>query len=222
VIILKICAVIPAYNEEDNIAEVVKKTKENVDSVIVVDDGSEDDTAHIAEMMGATVVRHPVNMGKGFALETGIEKALEDDPDILVTLDADNQHDPADIPMLSNTLINENLDIVFGSRSLNGDMPLILRFGNWWLCKSAQVLFGTKVTDSQSGFKAFRRDAYEKLKWKSSHYSVDSEIIMNTGRNKLKHGQIPIKTLYNCKHKGTTVIDGIRIFLNMLLWRFKG
>ena len=219
---MKICAVIPAYNEEENIAEVVKKTREHVDSVIVVDDGSEDDTAHIAEMMGATVVSHLVNMGKGFALETGIEKALENGSDILVTIDADNQHDPKDIPRLSNILINENLDIVFGSRSLDGDMPLILKFGNWWLCKSAQLLFGTKVTDSQSGFKAFRRDAYEKLKWRSSHYSVDSEIIMNAGTNKLRHKQIPIKTLYNCNHKGTTVIDGIRIFLNMLLWRFKG
>lgn len=219
---MKICAVIPAYNEEENIANVVRKTKEHVDSVIVVDDGSKDDTAHIAEMVGATVVSHLVNMGKGFALETGIEKALEDGSDILVTIDADNQHDPEDIPKLSNILINENLDIVFGSRSLDGDMPIILKFGNWWLCKSAQLLFGTNVTDSQSGFKAFRRDAYEKLKWTSSHYSVDSEIIMNTGRNKLRHKQIPIKTLYHCNHKGTTVIDGIRIFLNMLLWRFKG
>ncbi len=218
---MKTCAVIPAYNEEENIAEVVNKTKNYVDRVIVVDDGSGDQTFERAS--GADVVlRHLVNMGKGFALETGVEKALEDGSDVLVTLDADNQHDPGDIPRLTNILINENLDIVFGSRSLNGDMPLVLRFGNWWLCKSARVLFGTKVTDSQSGFKVFRGDAYERLRWRSSHYSVDSEILMNAGRNKLRHRQIPIKTIYHCKHKGTTVVDGIRIFLNMLFWRLRG
>jgi len=218
---LKTCAIIPAYNEEGQIADVVRRTKEHVDSTIVVDDGSEDLTAEKAA--GADfVLRHIINMGKGFALRTGIEKAIRDGSDVLVTIDADNQHDPADIPRLVNTLVSEDADIVFGSRSFDGDMPIILRAGNWWLCKSAGILFGADVSDSQSGFKVFKKEAYEKLKWKSSHYSVDSEIISKVGRNGLKHKQVPIKTIYHSKYKGTTVIDGVRIFLNMLSWRLGG
>jgi len=220
---LKTCAIIPAYNEERYISEVIRKAKKYVDSVIVVDDGSTDETFKRASDADADIVlRHPVNIGKGFALETGIEKALENGSDVIITLDGDNQHDPEDIKRLTGVLIDEDLDIVFGSRSLNREMPLILRFGNWWLCKSAKILFGIDIRDSQSGFKAFRREVYEKIRWKSIYYSVDSEIIMNVGKNGLRYKEIPIRTIYHCKHKGTTIIDGIRIFLYMLLWRVRG
>ncbi len=218
---LKTCAVIPAFNEEENIGKVVKETKKYVDNVIVVDDGSTDKT--LEEASDADIVlRHPVNMGKGFALETGIEKALENGSDILITLDGDNQHNPRDIPKLASILVDDNLDVVFGSRPLNGEMPPLLRFGNWWLCKSAQLLFGSRIQDSQTGFRAFRKEAYDRIRWRSHHYSMDSEIVMNVGRNKLRHRQVPIKTRYHCGHKGTTIIDGVRIFLNMVFWRVRG
>ncbi|OYT53602.1 MAG: hypothetical protein B6U72_05235 [Candidatus Altiarchaeales archaeon ex4484_2] len=218
---LKTCAVIPAFNEEENIGEVVRETRKYVDNVIVVDDGSTDKT--FEEASDADIVlRHPVNMGKGFALGTGVEKALENGSDIFITLDGDNQHNPGDIPKLASILVDDKLDVVFGSRSLNGDMPLVLRFGNWWLCKTAQLLFGSRIEDSQTGFRAFRREAYDKIRWSSHHYSMDSEIVMNVGRNKLRHRQVPIKTHYHCRHKGTTVVDGVRIFLNMLFWRVRG
>ena len=135
---MKTVAVIPAHNEEESIAEVVEKTRNFVDSVVVVDDGSVDNTFRNAEKADITL-RHVVNMSKGLALLTGIEAALKEDADIIVTLDGDNQHDPTDIPRFVNILKEENLDIIFGSRQLNGTMPHILRFGNWWLTTSIRL-----------------------------------------------------------------------------------
>ena len=214
----KITVIIPAHNEEKTIADVVEKTKPYVDSVIVVDDGSLDNTFHNAKNADI-VLKHAVNMSKGFALETGIEAALKENADIIVTLDGDNQHDPEDIPRFVNTLMEENLDIVFGSRQLNGAMPFILRFGNWWLTTSTRLLFGINIKDTQSGFRVFTREAYKKLKWSSHDYRVESEMIANTAKHNLKYKELPIKTAYHSSYKGTTVLDGIRIFLNMLWWR---
>jgi len=218
---LKTCAVIPAFNEEKNIANVVNETKKHVDTVIVVDDGSTDKTPKEATKADI-FLKHIVNMGKGFALQTGVERALMEDVNVIVCLDGDNQHNPGDIPKLVGALIEQDMDIVFGSRSLNGDMPWVLRFGNWWLCKSAQMLFGSSISDSQTGFKAFRKETYDKIRWKSKSYSMDSEIIMRVGKNNLRHVQVPIKTHYHCGHKGTTIIDGLRIFRDMLFWRMWG
>ena len=216
---MKTVAVIPAHNEEGSIAEVVEETKKYVDSVVVVDDGSHDNTFLEAGNADVTL-RHVVNMSKGLALLTGIEAALREDADIIVTIDGDNQHDPEDIPRFVNILQEEKLDILFGSRQLNGSMPHILRFGNWWLTTSTRLLFGINILDTQSGFKVFTREAYNKLKWSSHDYRAESEMIANTAKHGLKYKEIPIETVYHGSYKGTTVLDGFRIFLSMLWWRF--
>lgn len=217
---MKTVAVIPAHNEGDSIAGVVERTREFVDSVVVVDDGSLDDT-FVRAGDADVVLRHAVNMRKGFALGTGVEAALGEGADVVVLLDGDNQHDPGDIPRFIDILREENLDIIFGSRQLNGDMPSILRFGNWWLTTSTRFLFGINILDTQSGFRVFRREAYEKLRWSSHDYGVESEMIANTAKHNLRYREIPIKTVYHGSYRGTTVLDGLRIFLGMLWWRIR-
>jgi glycosyltransferase involved in cell wall biosynthesis len=139
--------------------------------------------------------------------------------DFIVTLDGDGQHAPGDIPKLVGTLRKEKLDIVLGSRYLKTEMPVTKQLGNWLLSSASRIFFGVDVKDTQCGFKAFTRQAYGKIRWDSRNYSVESEIIMRTGKEKLKYKEIPIRTIYQDKFKGTTIIDGARIFFRMLWWR---
>jgi glycosyltransferase involved in cell wall biosynthesis len=214
----KVWVVIPAHNEEKNIGRVIKKTRKFSKNVIVVDDGSKDKTAIIAEKSGAFVLKHIVNLGKGAALKTGCEYAIKKKAEKIVALDADGQHDPKEIPEFVKAL--NDADIVFGYRRLNKNMPFVLRYGNWFIFFMTKLLFGLKIIDTQCGYRAFRADAYSKIKWDASDYSMESEIVANTGKAHLKYSQIPIETIYSDKYKGTTVIDGIRIVLNMIWWRF--
>ena len=209
--------IIPANNEEKNIAEVVKKSKKFSENVVVVDDGSDDKTSDIAKKKGAVVLKHIVNLGKGAALKTGCDYALKQGAENIVVLDADGQHDPKEIPNFVKAL--NKADIVFGYRRLNRNMPFILRFGNWFIFFVTKLLFGLKIADTQCGYRAFNADAYKKIKWNSTDYSMESEMIANAGKTHLKYSQIPIETIYSDKYKGTTIFDGIRIVLNMVWWR---
>lgn len=214
---MKTYIVIPAYNEEKTIEEVITKSKK-YGSTVVVDDGSTDSTYGNAKSADY-LLRHIVNMGKGVALKTGIESAIKKDAKIIVTIDADSQHDPKDIPRLVELLKKEDLDIVLGSRPVGTKMPLIMKFGNIFLYTAFRILFHANIKDTQSGFRAFKSNIYKKIEWESSSYSVETEMLVNVEKYKLKYKEIPIETKYPDRHKGTTVIDGVKIFLNMLYWK---
>lgn len=215
--ISKIWAVVPAYNEEKNIAGIIRKAKKYVDEVIVVDDGSKDRTKEAAEKANAVVLRHIVNLGKGAALKTGCDFAAKKGTKFMVALDADAQHNPDDIPRFIEKL--RKYDMVFSYRKASRKMPLLLRFGNWFISNVARVLYGVKLNDTQSGYRAFSKKAYKKIRWNASDYSMESEMISRAGKQKLKYVQIPIKTIYSDKYKGTTIIDGIKIVLSMFWWK---
>jgi len=213
----KTFAVIPGYNEEKSIGKVVKETKKYISDVVVVDDGSRDSTSLQAEKQGAIVLKHVINIGKGAALKTGCDYAIKNGAAKIVVLDADTQHEPSSIPLFLNAL--EEADVALGRRGLNKNMPFVFRFGNWFINKTTKLLYGLSLHDTQCGYRAFTAEAYKKIKWKSSSYSMESEMIANIGKRKLKYKEIPIKTIYADKYKGTTVIDGIKIILNMAWWR---
>ncbi|MEK6984034.1 MAG: glycosyltransferase family 2 protein [Nanoarchaeota archaeon] len=213
----KIWAVIPAYNEGRNIAKIIKKTKKHIRNVVVVDDGSKDNTKEMAESAGAIVLKHILNLGKGAALKTGCDYAIKKDAKFMVVLDADAQHDPEDIPRFIEKL--DKCDIVFSYRKASRKMPLVLRFGNWFISNVAGILYGVRLKDTQSGFRAFSKDAYRKIRWNASDYSMESEMISKAGKQRLKYVQIPIETIYSDKYKGTTIVDGIKIVLNMFWWK---
>ncbi len=213
----KVWVVIPAHNEEKNIGRVIEKIRKGSKNVVVVDDGSKDKTALIAEKAGIVVLRHIVNLGKGAALKTGCEYAIKKGAEKIVVLDADGQHDPNEIPNFIKAL--NKADIVFGYRRLNKNMPFVLRYGNWFIFFITKLLFGLKIVDTQCGYRAFKSKVYNKIKWDAQDYSMESEMVANTGKARLRYGQIPIETIYSDKYKGTTVIDGFKIVLNMIWWR---
>ena len=187
----KIFAIIPAHNEEKHIGKVVWKAKKYVDEVIVVDDGSKDKTKKSAEKSGAIVLRHVVNLGKGASLKTGCEYAIKHNADIIITIDADGQHDPKEIPKFLESL--KKYDVVLAFRKMTKNMPLILKFGN-------SVINQT-------------------IRWKASDYSMESEIIAKIGKRKLSYCEIPIDTIYSDKYKGTTILDGIKIVFDLFIWK---
>ena len=210
-------AVIPAYNEEKNISSIIKKSKKYVEQVVVVDDGSKDKTKKIAEKERAIVITHIVNLGKGASLKTGCDYAVKKGAKFIVVLDADAQHEPDDIPRFIDKL--RKYDIVFSYRRASRQMPLILRFGNWFISGATKILYGISISDTQSGYRAFSREAYKKIRWNASDYSMESEMISRAGKQRLKYVQIPIETIYSDKYKGTTIIDGVKIVLNMIWWK---
>ena len=213
----RVFAVIPAHNEEKHIGDVVRQAKKYVNNVVVVDDGSKDRTVEEAKKSGAIVLNHLVNLGKGAALKTGCDYAIKNKADIIVAIDADAQHNPKEIPKFIGAV--KMHDVVIGYRKLNKSMPFILRFGNWFINKTIRFLYGVKIRDSQCGYRAFTSEAYKKLRWKASDYSMESEMIAKIGKHRLSYAEVPIETIYSDKYKGTTILDGIKIVFNLLLWR---
>jgi len=195
-----IIAVLPAYNEEDNIAKVLLKVEKYVNKAIVVDDGSTDLTAEIAERMGAIVYRHKNHLGKGEALKTGFELAKKFNADIVVTLDSDGQHDPEEIPKVIEPLIKGEADIVIGSRTLsNSKIPTTRKIGNKALNWMTNIASGLKITDTQSGFRAFTKEAIEKIEIKDHGMGVESQMLIDAASKNLRIKEVPITVKYGKK-----------------------
>ena len=211
---MKKIIVIPAYNEEKTIFDVVSKCKKYGD-VIVVDDGSKDNTYLEAEKANVLVLKHRVNLGKGATLKTGCDAALMKNADVIIIIDSDGQHDPDEIPFFYTNL-KEN-DIVFSRRIKRDEMPLFAKVGNTGLKFITNLLFKVKLEDPQSGFRAFTKNCYDKIRWNTTGYSVENEIIARVGINDLKYSQIPIKTIYKDRYKGTTLLDGVKILIDMFV-----
>jgi len=209
--------VVPACNEEQHISLVLSDIKKYTNNIILVDDGSKDNTVKLAENLGVIVLKHMFNLGKGAALKTGCDFALKKKANKIIVIDSDGQHKPENIPDFLKAL--ETNDIVFSYRTQRDVMPLVLRFGNWVINTVSYLLFGLKLKDTQCGYRGFTSNAYKIVKWEAVDYFMESEMVAKAGRAKLKYVQIPIDTIYSNKYKGTTVLDGMRIVLNMFIWR---
>ena len=218
---MKLIIVIPAYNEEKTIDSVIKGLKsKGYKNIIVVDDGSNDKTSKIAKKNKVSVYRHIINRGLGGALNTGITAALSEGADIIVTFDADGQHDTRDIPRLVKE-IRKGYDVCIGNR-INKDMPFIRRLGNRILDLITYSLFGIYVNDTQSGLRAFSRKAASKLDLRTNRMEVSSEIIIEIKKNNLKLKEIPIKTIYTeySMSKGNVnIFNAFKIVFKLILRR---
>jgi glycosyltransferase involved in cell wall biosynthesis len=215
-------AVIPAYNEEKNIARVLAGVKKYTDNIIVIDDGSKDRTSQIAKDSGANVLRHFINRGLGGALGTGIEAALDSGADIILTIDADGQHDPDEIPKLTEPIIRGEADIVIGSRFLQKQkMPLFRKAGNYFFNFFTYFLFNIKSTDSQSGMRAFNRKVGESLEIFTSGMEVSSEIIKEIKQQNFKMKEVPIKAIYTdySLSKGQGFWVGFKTLAKLLIFK---
>lgn len=193
---MKVIAVIPAYNEEQTIAEVLDRTRPFVDEIVVVNDGSTDRTVDIARGRGARVVSHAVNRGLGASIGTGFAAALRRGADVVLTLDADGQHDASEIPHFLKA-IESGADMVIGSRVLSlASMPWIRRCANLMGNLTTFVLFGVWVSDSQSGFRAFTRAAVSAIRIHTNRMEVSSELVAEAKRNHLRLVEVPIRAIY--------------------------
>lgn len=218
----KVIAVIPAYNEEKHIYSVVREARKHVSQVIVVDDASSDNTFSLAKKAGALVLKHPINLGLGGSLKTGCDAALLHNAEIIITLDGDGQHNPKEIPKLFKFLTTNRLDAVFGERPFSKNMPFVKKIGNKLFHRFSKHIFGIKVKDTQTGFRAFTTEAYKKIRWKSSDYAVASEMLINAEKNNLKYAPFKIETIYHDDYKGTTILDGLKIAGKMINLKING
>ncbi len=217
-----VVVVVPAFNERSSVGGLVRSVRRHLSRVVVVDDGSSDSTAKEARNAGAEVLSLPVNMGVGFATRLGVEHAIEQlGADVVVTLDADGQHCPGAIPFLLSGL-SRGVDVVFAVRKDRGSMPVVKRFGNYFLSAATNALYGQSFSDTQTGFRAFTAEAYRKMELFANDYSFCSEFASEVARNGLKYSEVPIDSTYDSwtAVKGTDLAAGARIFVNSLFWRF--
>ncbi len=196
--ISRVVAVIPCLNEERFIGDVVTRAAKYVDKVIVVDDGSTDRTAQAAVQAGAEVISHPASLGAGASTRTGLEAALGDGAEVIVTLDGDNQHNPDEIPFLLKPLTTGNADMVIGSRFMKKDCaPVYRKFGinliNWL------YNFGRKdrLLDSQSGFRAYSRKAAESMHITYQDFGFSIQTLVQARKKGLKMVEVPISCIYH-------------------------
>ncbi len=212
---MKIVIGIPAFNEEKNIAGLLIKLKKISQNIIVCDDGSKDLTGKIAENLGAIVIQHKKNLGYGSAIKSIFLKAHEVNADVLVTFDADGQHRIEDINTILEPIKKNIADIVIGSRFLNNNqqMPKYRKIGIQTITKLTNVTGGTKITDSQSGFRAYSKKILENIKPTESGMGISTEILIKTQKAGYRITEVPITILYegdtsthNPVSHGTSVI----------------
>lgn len=219
---MKIFVVVPAYNEEKRLKKVLRDLKKIKLPIIVVDDGSEDNTYDVARKThGVLVVRHSINIGKGAALKTGCEAAFKAGGDAVVLIDSDGQHKVEDIQPFLKKIKSGEFDIVFGSRNLGLGAPFVRFMGNKLVSVFVNLLFGIYVSDVLCGFRALTKKAYKKINWESSNYSVETEMVIKTGKNKLKYCEVPVQTVYYDEFKGVSLLDTFSVFFDILRWRVK-
>ena len=216
----KIIAVLPAYNEEVSIGSVVLQSKKFVDQIIVIDDGSNDNTGEVAKIAGAEVIRHYRNMGKGAALKTGFDAALQEEPGIIITMDTDGQHKPAEIPKLIAPILAGEVDIVIGSRYMNGNgknTPAYRRVGQTVLDKATNLNSGIKITDTQSGFRAFSAYVVSAFNFSQQGFGIESEMLKDAAKANLSIKEVEIGIRYdvNCSTENP-ISHGTRVLVEIL------
>ncbi len=214
-----IVAAIPCFNEERFIGSVVLRVRKYVDKVLVIDDGSSDASIEIASAAGAIVHSHGCNKGYGAAIRTALDKGKEQGADVLVVIDGDGQHDGRDIPRLVKPVLDGEADVVIGSRFLgdSSSAPLYRRLGQRILNTATNVGSGRRLSDSQSGFRAYSSKALSALNLTENGMSVSSEMQFAIANKGLKVAEIPIEVCYGDKSKRNPLGHGLNVLSRVLV-----
>jgi len=211
----------PAYNEEKYVGSVVLQARQFADEVVVVDDGSSDRTAQVARLAGATVVQHKKNDGYGATVQTVLAEAKKRNPEVLVLLDADGQHNPEEITSLVNA-ISAGSDVAIGSRKMrSADIPAYRRFGQNVISFFTRVLSRSTLSDTESGFRAFSRKAISVLEPKERGMAISAEMISEATAKGLKITEVPVSAIYTgdgstlnpLKH-GASVLNRVMVMIS--------
>lgn len=218
-----VAVLLPAYNEEVAIASMILLSSKYAKEVIVIDDGSTDRTKEVSELAGATVLSHNTNKGKGVALKTGFDYAK--DFDIIVTIDADGQHNPSEIPQLIQPILDGEADLVNGSRYINGhetSTPKYRRVGQTVLDTATNLASGVKITDSQSGFRAFSSKCVDCFNFDPEGFGIESDMLIEASNNNLKIKEVEISVRYDVNTTtDNPIVQGLSVLLRILeLMRF--
>ncbi len=217
----KILVCIPSFNEAENIGNIITESKKYADFVMVYDDGSTDKTSELASAAGATVIKSSKNTGYGSAIRALFQAAREQDADIMVTLDSDGQHNPEQIPDVIEP-IKQGFDIVIGSRFLRDKdkekVPKYRSFGIKTITRLTQAASYKGITDSQSGFRAYNKNALSKINLYEDGMSVSTEILLRASEKELTITEVPITVKYDIKDASThnPISHGVRIIYSVL------
>jgi len=195
---MKITVGIPAYNEEKNIAKIIVKLKKMVDQILVCDDGSTDSTCAIAESLGVTVIKHPKNLGYGSAIRSIFLKAREINSEVLVTIDADGQHKIEDVNKIIKPIVDGQADISIGSRFLDkhDNAPKYRKLGINIITKVTNSSLSEKITDAQSGFRAYNNKVLQALTPSDSGMGISTEILIKSSKLGFKIAEVPTEIQY--------------------------
>lgn len=221
---MKIAVVLPIFNEEKEIAQVLKTLSKINLPIILVNDGSTDKTLEIIKQSTKnnkqiTLLSHRINLGKGSAVRTGGEAAFHKGFEAVIFMDSDGQHSPEDLIKFIDALSTKEHDVVLGSRNLHHGVPLIRFLGNKFASILISLLFGIYISDILSGFRAVNKSAFKKLQLESRGYGIETEMIVKIAKYNLKSCEIPIQTIYRDKNKGVTILDSISILLDVFRWK---
>ena len=217
----KTAVVIPAYNASQTLPDLIRRVSVHLPqkNIIVVDDGSRDQTSQAVEETEATLLHHPENRGKGEALKTGFQHAVGKGYDLVITLDSDLQHDPRFIEdFLSRVRLN-NADLILGRRNINvKTMPLTRYLSNKLTSSVISILTGRSIKDSQSGYRLIKSKVLRSLKLRSRKYDLESEILLKAAKKRFKIGSIPVSTIYVHNRGFASPLANTLRFL-LLVWR---
>ncbi|MFC1667896.1 glycosyltransferase family 2 protein [Chlamydiota bacterium] len=190
-------AIIPAYNESEAIAAVVKKVRQYVSRVVVIDDGSCDQTAQVAEQAGASIIIHKRNRGKGIAIKNGFDDMCTRGVDAVIILDGDGQHDPGEIPHFVQVANELNADIVLGNRMVDPQGMPFLRFAtNKVTSLIISKIIGASIKDTQCGYRLLRSWILPQLRLETSRYDTETEMLLQAGIMRAQFENIQIKSIY--------------------------
>jgi len=212
----RVIAFVPAYNEAARVGDVVAKARPHVSQVIAIDDGSIDQTARVAEAAGATVLRHESNRGKGAAIITALKYFGESDAAFAILLDADGQHDPAEIPKFIEEARRSGAGIVVGMRMQDARaMSLVRRLTNRFTSWVTSKLARQQISDSQCGYRLLRRDVLNDLRLSTARFETETEMLIQAGRAGHKIGSVPIRAIYGQEARASHIHplrDTVRFF----------
>lgn len=222
---VKVVIVVPVFNESAVIYKVLKEIPKKIKgvselNVVVINDGSTDNSQFEAQRAGFSTVNHAINRGLGAAIKTGIEYARKEKADIMVTFDGDGQHEPSDIEKIILPIVQKKADLVVGSRfKKSKNVPLDRFFLNWFANFVTFLLYGVATTDSQSGLRAFSRKALSLIDFKGERMDFSSEILLEAKRNNLKIVEVPIRAIYTeySRKKGQKNLNAIPTFSRFLV-----
>jgi glycosyltransferase involved in cell wall biosynthesis len=222
---MRVCIVIPSYNESKTIGDVIQRIRQQGREVVVVDDGSTDDTAQVSRNFGAIVLRNSKNRGKGFSLIRGLSYAVDNNFEAVITMDGDGQHNPSDIPYFIQKAESTSAGIIIGNRMCNPrTMPIIRILTNKFMSWLISRLVKQKIADTQCGFRLIKRELLEKIKFTTRRFETESEILIRASQLGYKIESVPIKSVYQKeKSRINPFLDTVRFvnFICQQIWTMK-